>query len=74
MAEKFLVVRDGDGFEIIGNRDGLVGLAQMCLQLAMLPEDGDQAKKLGNHYHFQPEMNNAEEGLLRMTILYKPDL
>jgi hypothetical protein len=74
MAEKLLVLRDGDGFEIIGNRDGLVGLAQMCLQLAMLPEDCDEAKKLGNHYHFQPEMNNAEEGSLRMSILYKPDL
>ncbi len=74
MAEKILFVRDGDGLEIIGNRDGLVGLALVCLQLATLPEEGDEAKKLGNHYHFEPDMNNTEEGSLRMTILFKPHL
>ena len=33
MAEKIRVVRDRDGFEIIANREGLVGLAIVCLQL-----------------------------------------
>jgi hypothetical protein len=74
MVEKIRVVREGDGFEIIANREGLVGLAIVCLQLAMLPEDNKQAKKMGNHYHYEPFMNNAEEGSLEMTILYKPDL
>ena len=74
MAEKLKIVGDGKWFEIIGNREGLIGLAIMCLRLAMLPEDDDEAQKLGNHYHYNPSMNNAEEGSLEMTILYKPDL
>ena len=74
MAEKIRIVRAGDGFEVIGNRDGLVGLALVCLQLAMLPEDAEKATTLGIHYHFEPGMNNAEEGSVEMTILFKPDL
>ena len=73
MAEKIRIVPDGEGFEIVGNRDGLVGLALICLQLAALPED-ETAKELGNHYHFAPFMNNVEVGSIESTILYKPDL
>ena len=33
------------GFEIIANREGLMGLAAACLQMAMRPEDNEQAKQ-----------------------------
>jgi len=41
-----------DGFEIVGNRDGLRRLAEVCLSLAQLPEDDAEARKMGNHFHF----------------------
>lgn len=74
MAEKIKIIGDGKWFEVLGNREGLIGLAIMCLQLAMLPEDDAAAGKLGNHHHYDPSMNNAEDGSLEMTITYKPDL
>lgn len=59
----------------IGNREALIGLAILCLRLAILPEDDAVAGKLGNHHHhYDPSMNNAEDGSLEMTITYKPDL
>ena len=63
-----------DGFEIVGNREGLKGLAEVCLRLAELPDDNEEAKKLGNHYHYADYMNNLEEGSIPLTILYKGDL
>jgi len=39
-----------------------------------LPEDDDEAKRLGNHYHFADYMNNLEQGSTPVIILYKPDL
>jgi hypothetical protein len=74
MAEKIKVLARDDGCEIVGNREGLIGLAEICQRLAALPEDDEQAKRLGNHYHFAPWMNNAEEDSITLTILYKPDL
>jgi hypothetical protein len=74
MAEKLKVVAVDDGFEIIGNRQGLLGLADICTQLARLPEDAEKAKRLGNHYHYAPWMNNTEDESIPLTILYKPDL
>lgn len=74
MVEKLKIQHYENGFEIIGNREGLRGLADVCLQLANLPEDDEQAKALGNHYHYADYMNNLEEGSVPVVILYKPDL
>ena len=63
-----------DGFEIVGNRAGLRELARVCLALAELPEDDEEAKRLGNHYHFAEYMNTLEEGSTPFVILYKPGL
>lgn len=74
MAEKLKATPYQDGFEIIGNREGLKGLAAICQQLADLPENDDEARRLGNHYHYADYMNNLEEGSIPFVILYKPDL
>ena len=74
MPEKLMARPHEDGFEIIGNREGLRGLAEICMQLAGLPENDDEAQKLGNHYHFADYMNNLEEGSIPFLILYKPNL
>ena len=74
MAEKLNVIAVPDGVEIIGNREGLMGLAVVCLQLAMLPEDDTEARLRGNHYHFGETYNNAEAGSIDLTVLFKPDL
>ena len=50
------------GFEIAGNREGLKLLAEVCRSLAELPENNEEAKRLGNHYHFADYMNNLENG------------
>lgn len=63
-----------DGFEIAGNREGLKRLAEICLALAELPDDNEEAKRLANHYHFADYMNNLEDGSTPFVILYKPDL
>ena len=53
---------------------GLKQLAEVCLALAELPEDNEEAKRLGNHYHFADYMNNLEDGSTEFIILYKPNL
>jgi hypothetical protein len=63
-----------DGFEIAGNREGLRQLAEICLSLANLPQDDEEAMRLGNHYHFADSMNNLEDGSTAFVILYKPNL
>ena len=74
MAEKLKVVHVEGVLEIVANREGLQGLAEICLQLAALPEDDEEARRLGNHYHYADVMNNAEEGSLELIVRYKPDL
>jgi hypothetical protein len=74
MTEKLMIRPYEDGFEIIGNREGLRGLAEICQRLADLPNNDEEARKLGNHYHYADYMNNVEEGSTSLTILYKPDL
>jgi len=74
MAEKLKIRPYEGGFEVVGNREGLRGLAEICLRLAELPNNDEEAKKLGNHYHYADYMNNLEEGSIPLTILYKPDL
>ena len=74
MAEKLMVRPYEDGFEIVGNREGLRGLAEVCLQLAALPEKNEEARTLGNHFHFSDSMNTLEEGSIPFVILYQPEL
>ena len=72
MAEGIKAFATKDGFEIVGNREGLLALADVCQRLAALPDDEDESRRLGNHYHFAPWMNNADEDSIEFTILYSP--
>ncbi len=74
MAAKLKAYRYADGFEICGNREGLRELARACLALSDLPENADEARRLGNHYHFADYMNNAEAGSVPVIVLFRPDL
>jgi hypothetical protein len=64
------------GFEIVGNREGLRELARVCLALADLPDNDDEAKRLGNHYHFDEFVTEGlvQEGSTPFIVLYKPNL
>jgi hypothetical protein len=75
MAEK-IETRSGtsQGFEIMANREGLMLLANACLDLASLPEGDEQAKQLCNHRHFADWENNVEPGSSDFIIVYKPNL
>jgi hypothetical protein len=74
MEEKIKVILESDGVRLVGNRRGLIGLAEVCQQLAQLPEGQEQSRQLGNHYHYADWMNNAEPGSVPLEILYDPDL
>ena len=74
MAERIRAVATKEGFEIIANREGLLGLATICQQLAALSENPEESRRLGNHYHYAPWMNNADDDSIAFTILYKPEL
>ena len=74
MDEKIRILLDADGVKVIGNRRGLTGLAEICQQLAQLPEDVEESRRLGNHYHYAEWMNNAEPGSVALEILYDPSL
>ena len=74
MPERIKAVVTNDGFEIIANREGLLGLADICQRLAALPEDPEESRRLGNHYHYAPWMNNAEDESLAFMIVYQPEL
>lgn len=63
-----------EGFEIMANREGLIELGNACLDLASLPEDDEQVKKLCNHRHFADWQGNVEEGSSDFIIVYKPNL
>ncbi len=72
MAEKLKIYPYEGGFEIAGNREGLQGLAEVCLALSRL--SADAVKTAANHYHFDDDMNNVEAGSVPLVILFKPDL
>jgi hypothetical protein len=72
--EKLKVFVTVHGVQVVGNRRGLLGLAHVCTQLANLPETRDESRKLGNHYHYEEFMNNAEAGSVNLEILYDPEL
>lgn len=68
-----LLVRNADGeIEIVGNRDGLKWLADVCLSMSKITDQ--EANTPANHYHIADYMNNAEEGSLPLIILCNPDL
>ena len=70
---KLIVSRTDKGeVEIVGNRAGLEGLADMCSGLASLDEEA--AKTAANHYHVDEWMNNAEPGSLPLKIRLDPNL
>jgi hypothetical protein len=72
MPEKLKVSTYQDGFEIVGNREGLQGLAEVCLVLSRLSVE--DAQTAANHYHFADYMNSAEEGSVPLIIRFQPDL
>ena len=74
MDYKLKITVDANGVTVIGNRRGLIGLAEICQQLAALPENSAESRKLGNHYHYAEWMNNAEPGSVPLEILYDPSL
>jgi hypothetical protein len=74
MSERIKAVVTKDGFEIRANREGLLGLADICQRLAALPENQEESQPLGNHYHYAPWMNNAEDESLSFMIVYQPEL
>ena len=70
---KLKVIRLESGeVEIVGNRAGLKGLAEMCVGLAGLSDK--EAKTPANHYHIADYMNNAEEDSMELIIRYDPNL
>jgi hypothetical protein len=72
-AYKLMVSRTDKGeIEIVGNRAGLEGLADMCSGLASLEDE--EAKTAANHYHIDQWMNNAEPGSLPLKIRLDPNL
>ena len=75
MSEEFklMVTRTPKGeIEIVGNRAGLLGLAEMCEGLAGLTDD--EARTAANHWHVDEAMNNAEPGSMPLKIRIDPDL
>ena len=72
--EKLKIQPYEDGFEIIGNRRGLRGMAEILLALSDLPENAEGSRRLGNHYHYSEFMNNLEPGSIPLLVLYDPDL
>lgn len=68
-----LKITDMNGqVEIVGNREGLQLLAQVCISLSELSDE--EAHSTANHYRFAADMNNAEEGSVPTKVVYKPDL
>ena len=67
---KVVLLESGE-IEIIGNRAGLLDLAEVCHKLSELSDE--EAQTAANHYHIADYMNNAEEGSLELIVLYKPD-
>jgi hypothetical protein len=72
--ERVKVSISSEGVRVAGNRRGLLGLAEICTQLANLPETREESRRLGNHYHYAEYMNNAEPGSVDLEILYDPEM
>ena len=70
-AERLKISRYQDGFEIVGNRQGLRDLAEICLALSRL--SNEDAQTAASHYHFADYMNSAEPGSVPLIIRFQPD-
>jgi hypothetical protein len=69
---KIKVTNNNGEIEIIGNREGLKFLAEICRSMSEITDD--EAKTPANHYHIADYLNNAEGGSTPLIILCKPDL
>jgi hypothetical protein len=69
---KLKIIKQGDGIEVVGNREGLKHLGEICLALSDLSDS--EAVTAANHYHFADFMNNAEEGSIEMVVLLNQNL
>jgi len=58
--------------EIIGNREGLLWLSEICAGLASLTEA--EAKTPANHYHINPSMGHGTQDTVDAIILCQLDL
>jgi hypothetical protein len=72
MAERLKISKYDDGFEIVGNREGLKGFAEVCLALSRLSDE--EARTAANHYHFADYMNSADDGSVPLVVRFQPDL
>lgn len=71
MAERLRISRYQDGFEIVGNREGLRSLAEVCLALSRL--SNEEAETAANHHHFADYMNSAEVGSVPLIVRFQPN-
>lgn len=71
-SDKRKIVPYQDGVEIVGNVEGLKGLAEVCLTLSRLSLE--EARTPANHYHFADYMKSAEDGSVPLIIRFQPDL
>ena len=60
-----------DGFELVGNQEGLRWFGDVCLGLSQL--SAEEAATAANHYHFADYMNNADEGSLPLVVRFDPN-
>jgi hypothetical protein len=64
---KLIHSRDGaPEIEIIGNRDGMRGLAAVCSGLAELSDE--QLLTPANHYHLDDAFSGTEKGSVPLTV------
>lgn len=69
---KYKIYKREEGFEIAADREALIWLSEICLELSK-SSDTD-AKTAANHYHLDEYLGNAEPGSVPLVILYKPDM
>jgi hypothetical protein len=70
---KLRITVDDGVVNVVGNREGLRSLADVCTQLADLPETREESRKLYNHRHFTEFLNGADAGSVEMIVRYDPE-
>ncbi|MFQ5917750.1 MAG: hypothetical protein ACE5I0_08080 [Candidatus Binatia bacterium] len=71
--DKLKITYKNGQVEIVGNREGLQLLAEVCMSLSEL-SDEEAKTTSASHYHFADYMNNAEKGSVPTKVVYRPDL
>lgn len=69
---KLKITYNNGELEIVGNREGLKFLSNICYGLSELSDEA--SKTPANHWHLSDFMNTAEEGSTPTTILLNPNL